>query len=167
MNFQQIDHDNEQKLILLDYYLSVDAAIAGESGWVGIIQWYSDDNVKHPGMRLALDLMLRSPDYSIKDIFNTIRGFQRSYTQRIIEDFAEIDFSKTIERIDIPVVFIHGRKDVHVYGELTDKYYNSLVAPAGKELLWMEKSSHMFHPDDAKEIENILINILNSNKAVL
>ena len=127
---------------------------------------YSDHNVKHPGMKLAIDLMLRSPDYSIKDIVNTIRGFQRSYTQRIIEDFAEIDFNKTIDKIDIPIVFIHGRKDVHVYGELTDKYYNMLVAPAGKQLFWMEKSSHMFHPDDAKEIENILINILNPNKCV-
>ncbi|GIO41591.1 hypothetical protein J41TS4_13490 [Paenibacillus apis] len=54
-------------------------------------------------------------------------------------------------------------KSIEFYSKLglEEKYYNSLVAPAGKQLLWMEKSSHMFHPDDAREIENILLNILN------
>ncbi len=66
-----------------------------------------------------------------------------------------------ITKLEIPIYFIHGRNDVHVFGEPVAQYYNSLIAPAGKKLVWMEKSSHMFHPDDAREIENILIHILN------
>lgn len=124
---------------------------------------YSDHEVKHPGMRLGISIILSSPDYSIKDIMNTARGFQRCYTQRMIEDIAKLHFKKTIDKIEIPVIFIHGKKDVHLFGELVDQYYTALDAPAGKQLFWMEKSSHMFHPDDAREIEKILIQIVAEN----
>lgn len=120
---------------------------------------YSDSRVKHPGMKLALSIILRSPDYSLSNIMNTFKGFQASYTQRMIEDFAAIDYGKTIPRIELPVIFIHGRKDLQVYGELLERYYQLLDAPAGKKLFWMENSSHMFHPDDAREIERTLIEL--------
>lgn len=124
---------------------------------------YSYQDVKHPGMKMAMSIILRSPDYSIIDIFNTIRGFQRSYTQTLIEDFAKIDYKGTIRRLEIPVFFIHGKKDVHIFGDLVEDYFNELEAPAGKQIFWLDKSSHMFHPEDAKEIEHILISIASQN----
>ncbi|GAA0358611.1 alpha/beta fold hydrolase [Bacillus horti] len=135
--------------------------------WVTLRKWmakyktmiYTDGHVKHPGMKLAISLLLRSPDYSIQDTINTMAGFQKIYTQRMIEDFAEINFNETIKKVEVPVYFLHGRKDVHVYGELVDEFYEALEAPAGKHFFWLEKSSHIYHPDDAREIESILIDI--------
>ena len=70
---------------------------------------YSYQDVKHPGMKMAMSIILRSPDYSIIDIFNTIRGFQRSYTQTLIEDFAKIDYKGTIRKLEVPV-FLYMEK---------------------------------------------------------
>jgi len=121
---------------------------------------YTDDQVKHPGMKLVMSILSRSPDYSISDIINTFRGFGRSYTQALIEDFAQIDFAVTIPRLDIPVTFIHGSKDVHVYGHLVEEFYKKLDAPRGKHFIWKDKSSHMFHLEDAEDNERTLIRML-------
>lgn len=135
--------------------------------WTTVRKWlakynamiYSDDQVKHPGMKLAFSILMRSPDYSIRNIMNTFKGFGASYTQTMIEDFATINYEKEITRVEIPVTFIHGSKDLQVYGELLERYYQSLEAPKGKQLIWMEHSSHMFHPDDARAIEREIIKL--------
>lgn len=119
---------------------------------------YTDKDVKHPGMIGGVGILFKSPDYSLKDIFHTFySGFMLSYTQQMIEDFARIDFVKSAPRLDIPVYFIHGKKDVHVFGEPVRHYVEQLDASRGKRMIWVDKSSHMFHPDDAREIEKIMI----------
>ena len=55
--------------------------------------------------------------------------------------------------------FIHGTKDVHVFGSQVQKYFDILDARKGKYLIWEDKSSHMFHPDDARDIEKTLVDI--------
>jgi pimeloyl-ACP methyl ester carboxylesterase len=122
---------------------------------------YTSDDVKHPGFFTVFTSMLKSPDYTLMDIFNTFyRGVFRTFTQQMIEDFAKIDFVKSAPRVEIPVHFIHGRKDVHVFGSQVEKYLDILDAPRGKQLFWVDKSSHIFHPDDGKIIENYLINLI-------
>jgi len=57
---------------------------------------YTDNTVKHPGMKRVILDMLRSPDYSLGDIYNTFyKGFRLSYTQQMIEDFSTVDFVKS------------------------------------------------------------------------
>ncbi len=46
---------------------------------------------------------------------------------------------------EIPVVFIQGRKDPLIPGELIERYFSSLVAPRGKKLVWLEDAGHMPH----------------------
>lgn len=54
---------------------------------------YENDTVKHPGMFGGLKIFLRAPDYSLKDIFHTFHSsYGLTYTQALIEDFAEINF---------------------------------------------------------------------------
>lgn len=121
---------------------------------------YTDKEIHHPRLIDAMKIMLYSPDYTLKDIYNSFyKGFMFSYTQQMIEDFSTVNFLNTVKNTDIPIYFIHGRKDVHVYGSLVQKYFDQLNATKTKELFWVEKSSHMFHPDDAKKIENILISM--------
>ncbi|MNI90008.1 hypothetical protein D3C73_1474820 [compost metagenome] len=86
------------------------------------------------------------------------KGFKLSYSQQMIEDFSTVNFFSSAKRIEIPLFFIHGRKDVHVYGSLVQTYLDQLETTLSKQLFWVEKSSHMFQLDDAREIEQILIN---------
>ena len=57
-------------------------------------------------------------------------------------------------------MFIHGSEEKHVLPELITHYYEKLDAPKGKTFYWSDKSSHVFHLDDARENEQRLIQYL-------
>lgn len=119
---------------------------------------YKDKDTTPPSLMDAVKIMLHSPDYTLKDIYHSFyKGFLFSYTQQMIEDFSTVNFMKSLKEINIPICFIHGRQDVHVYGSFVQTYVDQLVAPKSKQLFWVEKSSHLFHIDDAREIERIII----------
>lgn len=119
---------------------------------------YTDEHIQHPGLtKITLD-MLRAKDYTLKDMYNTLyKGFQLVYTLDFINELPHIDFAKTISKVHLPVTFIHGTRDVHVFGKLVEHYVDTLEAEHGKRIIWLDKSGHAFHPDDTKEIEDILI----------
>ena len=105
--------------------------------------------------------MLNSPDYSLKDIYNSlVRGFKLSYSEELLHDLNTFDFFAEVPTLQIPVMFIHGSKEKHVFPELFTRYYEKLDAPKGKTLYWSDKSSHVFHLNDAKENEQRLIQYL-------
>jgi len=118
---------------------------------------YENESIKHPGVISAFKLFLSSSDYSLKNIFHTFySAYKLTYTQALITDFAEINLD-SIKRLDIPVFFLHGKKDMHVNGKPVEKFVENLDAPFGKEMVWYDNSSHMFHPEDAREIERFMI----------
>lgn len=119
---------------------------------------YTDAQIDHPGMLpITLDLF-RAKDYTWKDIYNTfVNGFKLVYTDDFIRALPEIDFAKSVPRVSLPVTFVHGTKDVHVHGSLVERYFDKLVAERGKRMVWLDRSSHVFHPDDTKQIEQLLI----------
>lgn len=106
----------------------------------------------------GLKIMLRSPDYSLTDMYNSlVRGFKLSYSEEMVRDINAFNFFAEIPSLQLPVMFIHGSKEKHVMPELIEKYFDRLDAPKGKMLLWSDKSSHAFHFDDARENEKRLI----------
>ncbi|MCM3115605.1 alpha/beta hydrolase [Neobacillus sp. MER 74] len=122
---------------------------------------YESKTVKHPGILGSLKLFLNSSEYSMKDIFHTLySSYKLTYTQALVEDFAHVDFKRT-KRIEVPLAFLHGAKDIHVYGRPVEQFFQELDAPLGKELVWYENSGHMFHPDDTKKIEKFVIKYAN------
>jgi pimeloyl-ACP methyl ester carboxylesterase len=128
---------------------------------------YTSDTVKHPGMLGAFKIFLNSEEYSLKDIFHSFySSYNLTYTQDLIEDFAKINLD-ALRRIDIPVAFLHGAHDFHVDGRPVESFYQKLEAPQGKEMVWYEKSSHMFHPEDARGIEKFLIQFAKTKTEVL
>lgn len=145
----------------------------GEPPWVeSLEQWgtlrkwqvrfstliYSDKDIKHPGFSKIAKDMLQSKDYTIKDIWNAFyKGYQLIYNFDFINQLPQINFIKTTPRVEIPITFIHGKKDVHVHGQLVKDYFEILESNQGKQLIWLEKSAHAFHPDDTKMIEKYLI----------
>jgi pimeloyl-ACP methyl ester carboxylesterase len=119
---------------------------------------YSDKEVKHPGLfKVSLDMLI-SKDYRFKDaVIAFYKGHKLIYTDEFIKDIPAIDVKKDIKELKVPVTFIHGRKDVHVHGELLLKYIDSLRMDQKPRVIWSEKSAHIFHPDDTALIEEILI----------
>ncbi|WP_274365578.1 alpha/beta hydrolase [Paenibacillus thermotolerans] len=111
----------------------------------------------------GLKIMLRSPDYSLADVFNSlVRGFKLSYSEKMVSDLNSFDFFKEVPSLPMPVMFIHGGKEKHVMPELVVRYFEGLDAPRGKQLLWSDLSSHAFHIDDARENEQRLIRHLKT-----
>ncbi|OLS33955.1 alpha/beta fold hydrolase [Bacillus sp. MRMR6] len=123
---------------------------------------YTTETVKHPGMGGAFKIFLNSSEYTLKDIFHTFySSYNLTYTQELIEDFAEINL-EALTRIEVPIAFLHGKQDFHVDGIPVEEFFQKLEAPQGKEMVWYENSSHMFHPEDAKAIERFLINSIKT-----
>ncbi|MFX3623444.1 MAG: alpha/beta fold hydrolase [Ectobacillus sp.] len=143
----------------------------GFQQWSVIRKWqfkynsmfYNAGDKKSATFFSCLKIMLRSPDYSLVDVYNSlVRGFKLSYTEELIHDLNTFDFFTEVLVLNVPVMFIHGRKEKHVMAELINRYFEMLHAPKGKTLYWSEKSSHAFHQDDARENEQRLIQYLKS-----
>jgi pimeloyl-ACP methyl ester carboxylesterase len=119
---------------------------------------YSDDKIKHPGFLKSTKALFQSKDYSLSDVYNSFaKGFKLVYHLDFIKEISTLNFKEQIQKVSIPVLFIHGTKDVHVFGELVEAYFNLLQAEQGKRFVWLDQSSHIFHPEDTKSIEQLII----------
>ena len=126
---------------------------------------YNDSQIKHPGLLKVSLGMLNSSDYRVADVFHSFySGFKLIYTDEFIRNIPMIDVQKDVPSVDVPVTFIHGRKDVHVHAHLAEDYLSTLKTNHDKNFIWMEKSAHLFHPDDTGLIEQQLINELSHIK---
>ncbi|MFC0024765.1 alpha/beta fold hydrolase [Neobacillus cucumis] len=126
---------------------------------------YSDDQIKHPGLLKSSKAFIQSKDYSMIDVYNTfVKGFKLVYHLDFIKEIATVNYKEQLLKVSIPVSFIHGTKDVHVFGELVEDYYKVLEADKGKRFIWLDKSSHAFHPEDTKIIEQHIIEELKHYK---
>lgn len=113
-----------------------------------------------PTYNKIANIMLRSKDYSLTDVYHSlIPGFKLAYSEQMLHDLNHFNFFSEIPTVKIPVFFIHGKKETHIMPELIQDYFDQLDAPQ-KRIYWAEKSSHVFHLDDAKEIEQLLIDHL-------
>ncbi|MFD2442496.1 alpha/beta fold hydrolase [Bacillus sp. CGMCC 1.16607] len=122
---------------------------------------YSGEDVKHPGMLKSTKELFQSKDYTLKDVYNTFyKGFKLVYNPRmiLINDLAQFNFKESVRKMDLPVTFLHGEKDVHVNKKPVLEFFEKLESSYSKELHLLPKSSHFFHPDDTKKIEGFLIN---------
>ncbi|MFT9598667.1 MAG: alpha/beta hydrolase, partial [Mesobacillus sp.] len=127
---------------------------------------YKDDKIKHPGLGKVSLGMLTSRDYSLTDVYHSFySGFKLIYTDEFIRNIPKINVQKDIPSLDVPVTFIHGRKDVHVHAQFAEEYLSTLKTTHEKNFIWMEKSAHLFHPDDTALIEQHLINEMSHSKA--
>ncbi|ALC89333.1 alpha/beta hydrolase [Bacillus sp. FJAT-18017] len=124
---------------------------------------YSDEQIKHPGLLKSSKELFQSKDYKLKDVYNTfVKGFQLVYNKKmiLIRDLSSFNFKNSIKKLDLPVTFLHGEKDFHVNVLPVLNFYENIGSSFPKDLYYLPKSSHLFHPDDTKLIEGHLINQL-------
>lgn len=68
----------------------------------------------------------------------------------------DLDFTTQAARLDVPVYFFEGRKDVNAMTSLVEHYYRMLQAPH-KELIW-SSSGHGIAGADPKQVVDVMVN---------
>ena len=97
--------------------------------------------------------ILSSPLYPLQVRLNLLQNPYFSIN-KLWEDLKKTDLHKQAPKINVPVYFLVGRHDIIVSHVLAKEYFEVLKAPAGKELVWFEKSAHRpFHEEKEKFLE--------------
>ena len=61
-------------------------------------------------------------------------------------------------RLEVPIVLAQGRLDQVAPAELTQRFHDSLSAPA-KRLVWFEKSAHTPQYDEPAKFRDLLLGV--------
>jgi pimeloyl-ACP methyl ester carboxylesterase len=107
--------------------------------------------------------LMRSADYSAGDVIRTVRGVTATQAA-LLPDLATMDLTRTLPRLDAPVVMLQGRHDEVAPGESAQQYASSLQAPR-KQLIWFENSAHTPHLDEPAKFRDVLLGIRDSKLA--
>ena len=82
-----------------------------------------------------------------------------NYTSsRVKKDGFKLDLTH-IKSIDIPVIFMAGRHDWNLPGEVAERYLEKLEAPQ-KEYIWFEQSGHEPPEEEPEEFNKAIIEIV-------
>ena len=114
--------------------------------------------------RQLITSMVRSSDYSAGDIIRTLRGM-RATQAALLSDLANMDLTRSVARVEVPVVMVQGRLDQVAPGEAAQRFATSLDAPS-KRLMWFEESAHTPHLEEPKKFRDLLIQVRNAQVAL-
>jgi pimeloyl-ACP methyl ester carboxylesterase len=90
--------------------------------------------------------MIRSKEYRFSDIPKTIKGMAVCQNA-LLPEFNSINLFQQVEKVDVPVHFIQGKKDGIAPFQIAVDYFNYLLAPA-KSFTAFEESAHMPHYEE-------------------
>jgi len=95
-----------------------------------------------------------------EDIGDTTE-FRKYFTENeeMIALFKEanfINFTVSLPEINCPVYFFVGRNDHQTNYNISEKYYNELIAPK-KDLFWFEKSGHLIPVTEPRLMQEVVI----------
>jgi len=107
--------------------------------------------------------LVRCADYSAGDVIRTVRGITATQAA-LLPDLASMDLTRTLPRLDVPIVMVQGRHDQVAPGESAQQYASSLQAPR-KQLIWFENSAHTPHLDEPARFRDVLLGIQDSQLA--
>jgi pimeloyl-ACP methyl ester carboxylesterase len=99
--------------------------------------------------------LLRSPDCSVRDVVRTVRGITATQAA-LLPELAELDLTRTLPSIDVPVVVVQGRHDQVAPGTTAQRYTDALDAPS-KQLVWFENSAHTPHLEEPGKFRDLLM----------
>jgi pimeloyl-ACP methyl ester carboxylesterase len=96
-----------------------------------------------------------APEYGLLDRVNYERGLIETYTV-LYPQLQNLDFTTQAARLEVPMYFFEGRKDVNAMTSLVEQYYRMLQAPH-KELIW-SSSGHGIAGADPKQVVDVMVN---------
>jgi pimeloyl-ACP methyl ester carboxylesterase len=98
--------------------------------------------------------MLFSKAYRLRDISKTIEGMEECQN-RLLPELNELNLFKRVARVEVPVHFIQGKKDVVAPFVVALKYYEFLQAET-KTFTCFDHSAHTPHYDEPNKFANLL-----------
>lgn len=108
-------------------------------------------------LRKLLFSLLRSPDYSLADTVRAFRGLVAAQAA-LGPELAALDLTRTLTRLDTPIVMAQGRHDQVAPPAAAERYAELLQAPS-KQLVWFEHSAHMPHLEEPERFRELLATI--------
>ena len=91
-------------------------------------------------------------EYGLVDKVNFARGLAQSFAV-VYPQLQDLDFTVQAARMEVPMYFLVGRRDVNAVAALVEDYYNLLQAPY-KELIWLDSG----HGADTADILDVMVN---------
>ncbi len=123
-------------------------------------RWLAQFDERPPLMKAGLAMeALSSPYYSLGDYVRLWRGAKYSIDQ-LWEPLASVNLMDEIPSIEIPVVFIQGREDGLIPGDLIERFVENLDAPNGKRLIRLDEAGHLPHFEQPEAFANALVEAL-------
>jgi pimeloyl-ACP methyl ester carboxylesterase len=111
---------------------------------------------------------LTSPEYSLSEGYGNIMMKGVNFSMDAMwDEIKNINISKDIQSIEVPVYFFEGKYDMATPTVLVDNFFESLNAEKGKKLIVFENSAHMPMIEEKERYEDLLINLVlkdNQNK---
>ena len=104
-------------------------------------------------------LLLKAHEYSLAEV-GLWPGRSSASLKQMWSEVMQVNFFETLPQVDCPIYFFVGRFDYNAPAQLTAAYYQKLVAPAGKHLVWFENSAHDIFYDEPQQLVQEVLAIL-------
>lgn len=105
-------------------------------------------------------LAVNSPAYSWADLVRIPLGERFSVAHLWRESFYDVNLFEQVPSLEVPVFFFIGRHDTVVTPDVTERYFNALEAPRGKQMIWFEESGHWPHFEEPRVYRESLARVL-------
>lgn len=115
---------------------------------------YSKDEKKRSYASAMIKPILKSKEYSFKELIGYILGY-KYVLKAMWPEVGAVDFNKTHTKFSVPLFILDGRLDRNTPSQLVEDWFNKIEAPT-KELLWFENSGHNPLSDEPEEFKKIL-----------
>lgn len=103
-----------------------------------------------------LKLLFLSPACTLGDLWRMVRGAKFSF-DHLWREFFAVDLFRRVPRLDVPVYLFEGRDDHVLTAEVASRYFASLDASRGKQLIWFERSSHWPQFDEPQKFRRVVV----------
>ncbi|SOC08567.1 pimeloyl-ACP methyl ester carboxylesterase [Ureibacillus xyleni] len=116
---------------------------------------YSDQFVEKASIYGLIAPSLISPDYTLIDLYKAmISGatFSLFKAKDLQKEMKQLNLVEEVRELQVPVYIFQGKHDKITNYELTKEYTESLIAPAGKEIITLEQSAHYPNGNDLELI---------------
>ena len=115
---------------------------------------YSKDAKKRSYASAMVWPILRSGEYSLRDLYGLIKGYKRVLVA-MWEEVGRTNFKRDCTKFEIPVYIFDGVLDNNTPAVLVQDWYDMIEAP-DKCLIWFENSGHNPMGDEGDRFKKLL-----------
>jgi len=115
---------------------------------------YSKDSKKRNYIDAMVKPILKSKEYSLKELYGYVKGYKYVLTN-MWNEVASVNLNKTHLEFKSPIFILDGVLDKNTPSELVEDWFDKVKAPK-KELIWFLNSGHNPLFDEPDKFKSIL-----------